>query len=936
MSRIAKLRLRFLAAYLVGVAIVFSAGEVATDVNVADPFSIVLFVLGVMLSQIAASLARKKEELTPYIDEKPTTLATRGSYCDFVIGRRRVGPIFCWAGERRYTWEDSQQVWWESGVHVLCVGPVTAIHQILSEGKLVYDFGPGGLRALNPATLTRTPPVTLTGADGSQFTVYFGWDDQPIDADLPAWLDPEGVGIMSRHPDICWVKWHDKRLGYGAFWPLIDYEVSRYPETPYIPADFLSGSPAYIKSNLEINWSAQGWTVVSTTDWVSGSPPTRATVVVSGDCTEHAVAWSVIFLSLNANPGDYIVSTSSYHAGNDETTIYLEYSEEETGFDDQGNVWFYFRHDDGANPGHALASLFFSPKPWGAGRSQADYDLDSFEAVGALAISEHVPVNVRVHNGETVLTAIGLIMQDLGLMLAHVPETGLQTFVEIREPVTVKSVPEEVVVDPVPEITTVHETKPESSMAFTFADRERNYRNFPLYIDDDGSASQEGIERSDATKIATVTSFRVAVIVAERRALEQEVQVGAAVRFNMNRGARDLYAGLPMTVDGIDFRMRVDSVKPTPMSGKVVVEAVRDYYGAPASSFSPPPPSLPSGGGDGDDVRGGDGLFWESPILGGKTGVGPAAPRGRSNELSAEILVFAFRESVLASQFIAWISEDGGDVEPVLSSHHFSVAGTIDSAWDAEEPDDVLIDTPGPVLTVSGPDVMDLPILTSDASRWRAGELCVLVGDELCFASRIVALSATTVRLYGLLRGRWGTEIAAHSMNVGVTLFDSTTVPVAYVEPGAAVEMQIQYASGRGAMALDDAPIVSDTVDGRSITPRAVENLNTENGDLAYSEHDGLMLTWNYTSPLAPLTGAGEIPAGDAIGQSPPWGTFLVELIFSGATYLVKEVEQPSCYVSPNEIEDAFGSLLPSFVVRVRNIYSNLSSDSELVTVKKV
>ena len=66
----------------------------------ADPGTLAYIAISIGMSIIAAKLAQQKNK-TPVQDSKPTTLTERGEFSNYVIGRRRVGPIVAVANQRR-------------------------------------------------------------------------------------------------------------------------------------------------------------------------------------------------------------------------------------------------------------------------------------------------------------------------------------------------------------------------------------------------------------------------------------------------------------------------------------------------------------------------------------------------------------------------------------------------------------------------------------------------------------------------------------------------------------------------------------------------------------------------------------------------------------------------------------------------------------------
>lgn len=192
------------------------------------------------LSAAAASLlAKDKDE--PLVDEKPTTLATRGSRHPQIIGTRRVAPILCEAGARDNIAEAAgssgkgfsgapgaeQDVWYERGWHVICIGPAQRLYRIWEDGEEVFNG------EMNPSTHPSGTPFHLNGGfdgatqSGSTGRIYWGEKDQDSDPVLSA-----RAGITSRWPYTMYIYWDKKRLGGFPRWPAMEYEVEVWPYRP--------------------------------------------------------------------------------------------------------------------------------------------------------------------------------------------------------------------------------------------------------------------------------------------------------------------------------------------------------------------------------------------------------------------------------------------------------------------------------------------------------------------------------------------------------------------------------------------------------------------------------------------------------------------------------------------------------------------------------
>ena len=160
-------------------------------------------------------------------DDRPTTLANRGDFCPYIIGKFKTGYVFTWAGDQQaFTRQEdvggsggkkgfggggsaSQTVWFMPAKHLLG-HQMTSLTEIEEGGKIVWQ---GNL------TRENTPSgSTVDAGDAGIFRIYWGEWNQPIDPDLAAF-----TGIRSRWPGRAYIYWVEKRLGTSRQWPQINY-----------------------------------------------------------------------------------------------------------------------------------------------------------------------------------------------------------------------------------------------------------------------------------------------------------------------------------------------------------------------------------------------------------------------------------------------------------------------------------------------------------------------------------------------------------------------------------------------------------------------------------------------------------------------------------------------------------------------------------------
>lgn len=210
--------------------------------------------LSVGLSYVAALLTAPKDPKF-LSDNRPTTLANRGSFIPLLIGTRRVGPVFLWAGKRATHsnpgaggdgtstgttggkgfgggGSSSPTIYYEWGFHALCIGPCTSFNRVIVGGKQQWPKKGGTF-----VTPTDTPNGSiLTCNDGSKFQVWWGYRDQPVNGRLST-----VTAVASGWPNVCYVLWMPKKLGPSPIWPNIEYELA-----VVITDSALSQSPAQL------------------------------------------------------------------------------------------------------------------------------------------------------------------------------------------------------------------------------------------------------------------------------------------------------------------------------------------------------------------------------------------------------------------------------------------------------------------------------------------------------------------------------------------------------------------------------------------------------------------------------------------------------------------------------------------------------------------
>ena len=187
----------------------------------------------VSLVATAATLLSTKKPKVAALDDKLQSQATQGAYIPLIIGRGRVGSVFCsppadhqaaltsLAPQNRSSLGSlfgfakgqggipQQPSYQEDSLHIVCVGPASELIAIFQNGETIWR-GP-----ITPATHPSGSAVLLSNGEGA-FIVYWGFPtDPPISV----------VDVNSRFSHCLKIYWSPKNLGQQRQWPRLEYEV---------------------------------------------------------------------------------------------------------------------------------------------------------------------------------------------------------------------------------------------------------------------------------------------------------------------------------------------------------------------------------------------------------------------------------------------------------------------------------------------------------------------------------------------------------------------------------------------------------------------------------------------------------------------------------------------------------------------------------------
>jgi len=892
-----------------------------------------LLILSIALSYLAGKLLASKKK--PKFDDRITTIANRGAYIPRVIGRRKMGCIFAWAGGR-YTRKEKQEggkgslfagpkgtVYVEHGWHIICMGPAHKLHAITQNGEPLF---------VGPITSDSHPSGSTIdlGKEGT-FRIFWGEFDQPPNTFLG---NADRVTVESRWPGLCYIEWQNKRLGPAAMWPTIEYEIECRTQST-----ILTDTPAYMEPTrvLDGNNTPDVYDVVPgaanvgyfefgsniTSQFQPGQQIrlTSHTGMVDQDATLLRTEIRIDPVYLYTFAGVDVYRYDYY------TQFYLDVAV--VGNTNDGNIQGYTEAaDDGINPAHILAEFLFLGDGYGQNNDQDLYDMQSLEDLGTLAVTENMRCSVVAQDGVTYQEMIGGMLIDLGVFLSTDYTTGLLKFVPIREPVGTLAVIGEALQTALPEISVQHADLPVTNVAYSFKDRTHQYEDTTVGADNDGMATQVGVQRTEINQIISTINPQTANVMAERR--QQEALAGGAqIVQPANRSTRQMIPGVACYSDGVDEVLRLLTVESDPLSGEVKLQVVTDFYGTPLSTFQQNP-GLPE------------------PI---------ATPTDPDPQVAVvEVPEYLLQGSQTQTLLIPRIRDDqgvsGADIHISRDDTTFTLIGRdltimtggvlIDSMTnlDYQQP------TTSYQFTAVGDDIDDVLDLSADLTSWCNGrQLAILVDPatgayEICYLKKVTAVSGTTYTLDGIIRARYDTP--QQTFGAGDYVFivqndDGLLVQDILLEPEVAIFAKSQPFGTGGQIPLDEVGSVALALYGKGVRPVTVANIRNDTGLLTYAAGADMQIAWDYFTPRTAGSGAGFQGAGSAASDAAPEGDFLVEILDASST-LIRQFNQSTAgytYTFAQRNTDFTGDPA-SLKFRITQLRGGFSSDTNTQTFTKV
>lgn len=891
---------------------IFATGEPITTFLIYTAVSVALsYAAGKLLNK------RPEEQKEPEI----TRVSTRGTYITWHMGTEKITPVFCWAGDRVKRKERAEgakggassspkvDVWYESGMHALCVGPADAMQAIKSNNEVIMS---------GPITKDSHPSGTLVdlGKEGS-FLIYWGEENQPVNTYLGA---ATRLGIESRWRTVCYVVWINKRLGQSAVWPSLEYIVERRPQETQLsdtsgwilPTKTLDGLSVPIESVVN-GIEGVGYFRVAA-NLLYAMPPTTVLRLAGNAIADQDLE------VLKSEPVE-VLKSKPFVGGSVYTKIFPVGGL--SGADAAGTLQIYTDdNNEGANPAHVVAEALFDPWPHGLGLDDTFWDVDALEQMGTDMLAEDMRCSTKQIHGSLFSDVVAEALDDLGYVLPLDHSTGLLKFVSVRTPASTQTIPHDALQN-VPEITAAQTEQEAQNLIFSFRDRQIDWRKMTFKVDDDGQAGYLAHKGYKTIAINFTNVGDVAAIMAERRS-QEVLGRQAQARFELNRGGRTLIPGDALTVAGFPEVMRVVGNQVDTESSVVNLTLAVDADGVDASGFS-------HGRADPD------------------SGVLPVAPDlGALLVEIPEYILEGDPQTVVIPRIRAHAQVTAADVYLSPDDSTYTLFGVGANAvpggalTEAIAADDAYYQAQGPTMDILGPDVSEILNLTGDETSWGLGRQVAFIGGEIFFLKNVTALGGDSYRLDGLIRARYDTQRAAHSVGDKVFIMRNDVffaIRDILLQPSTNIYAKAQP-KGVGAILLSS--IYREAIlplYGKGVRPVPISGLRVtapQHLVRAYATGEDVTVVWDYAATLGPGTGAGMQGAGTAVGQAPPDGQFKMEILNTSDVVQRTEVlDDPTyTYTNVNLQADLGGEV--DFKVRITQLRNGYSSDSVTITVEKV
>lgn len=558
--------------------------------------------------------------------------------------------------------------------------------------------------------------------------------------------------------------------------------------------------------------------------------------------------------------------------------------------------------DGGVNPAHALYRVMTARYPIGRGMDPDLVDSTTLEAAGVIFANERLGIRFIAEGGEKAKDTIDSVFSECGMWMPL--SRGRLAFQVIR-PVDIETVPvlnDTMLAPPNVERGTQQGDLMSDRVTYLYPDRAKNWKPYPLPVDDDGEASESGNRNPNDITFRCMVDRAAALKTADRKSLEQMVTLDK-ITFNGGFTARNLDAGAPFIVPGHGL-LRLVSKEFSSTGAGVKLDALKDQYGVEGSgvTIDETVPGVGSAAAADLQVK-----LLELPyeLAGDDVRLGVMRIRGSSSAGSAEVLLSADGVSYSSVGLQAGYAF-GGLLRTSIEEHSLAIL-------DGDEAPEII---PFNADTVRALD------LTGNNDDWFTGRQFLVVGDEVCFVRRLESVSGG-YKLDGVVRERWGTRRARHPIGTPVYIMrreDLQPVDSALLVPGSRVFVKTRPDG------VDVAGVVPSSVvlTGQALAPLPPDNVRP----FEYTNAADVAISWTYRVREGGGSAAAERAFGVAVDTTPPEqeGTFTLR-IYDGGVLVRTEaglVDPVFTYTAAMQSTDGVAGDFDAEVVNVNGSYSSL------------
>lgn len=497
----------------------------------------------------------------------------------------------------------------------------------------------------------------------------------------------------------------------------------------------------------------------------------------------------------------------------------------------------------GANAAHLIHQLITTPRPHGVGDLSTLFDLTSLETLGALFETELLRSHYILTSGNKHENILSRLLYEIGVNVQWDAATGLWRFEALRTDTADFTLPGQMILDAdVDEFSQSGSSAPKTIM-YAFRDSERNFSDEPLTIREDGSPENVLASVRQKAMLDSARDIQTATDIARRIYLIESTKPTVRT-VGLCRDAASMRVGDVLDTDGYlsDLPLMVKDLSARPGERVVTTTLVSTPFVTVANQSNlvvenPPPPVNSSV--DRDVAQ----RVFEL-----------------SGYLSEGVRYLGLRVSgsTKVSNASAHFSRDGvsyqsiGSLQPVTGGvvldENFTTTFDAYDSW-GQENTSPLITTVGPTLRVLDPNFPSR-VRNLSTAEFEAGDQWLIVGNEVMFVQRFIAISDGVWRAENVIRGRFehGTEDNISGLQAFVVHADSLPVLNLEATVGETESIKISESLDDRFTPLADAVDLPLNAVGNAVRPPHLSNLQIAGGFFFWHPALTVSLSWDYAN----------------------------------------------------------------------------------------